>query len=121
MQCTSTILCASDTPGVPFSGGWMILWDTLRVACVLGAVAIAGSTPAVAWRAVDRYQRRRFIGAALFAIVVCITEVEHLGDMPSIRLVLNLLAVGFMVAGYLGFWRSRRVEFARRRAERRAP
>ena len=57
-------------------------------------------------------QRMRFLSITLFIIVAASTEMEHLGDIPSYRLVLNL--VGSVLTSYGAFQFMREVRVYRR-------
>lgn len=101
-MCTSLVplLCSSDGPSTPFGNPVLAVADLLRIACAFGGLLVAATTPGVTRRAWTELQRWRLISIGLFALVAGGTELEHLGDWPSYRLLLNIAAVGFAAWGY---------------------
>lgn len=100
-MCTSlSFLCSSDGPNLPF-GSWLLtIADSVRLICVISGLVIAAATPTLSRRSWTALQRLRMVSIGLFALVAGTTELEHLGDYPSYRLLFNIVAVGFALRGY---------------------
>lgn len=100
--CVIEFLCSPSGPGTPFAPGWMILWDSLRVLLVVGSLAIIARSTQLYIEARRQRQAERFLALALFALVCLTTELSKLGNDPSYRLAINLVAV---LAGLSGCFR----------------
>lgn len=90
---------------LPFSTGWLIVWDTLRCAAIIGGLLVIVF-------ACGMIARTNLLGRiALTVALICFltaaigTEIEHLGDAATFRLFLNV--IGTTVAG-VGLWAARR-------------
>lgn len=91
--------CSSSGPGTPFATPLLAVCDVMRILCALGGVAVVWALPKAIRRAVTHGQRSRLLGLGLFAVIVLTGQSVHLGDVPSVRLPLTLVAIGFSVHG----------------------
>lgn len=97
--CTAGVLCNPNEPSTPFVG-LLILWDSLRVLCILGALAVIGRAIVIAARAhLPAEQWWPYPALGLFCGVAVTTELVHFGDLPSYRLFVTAVAVGLTVRG----------------------
>lgn len=98
--CTAGVLCNPNEPGTPFVG-LLILWDSLRVLCVLGALAVIGRAIVVALQTprLPTAQWWPYPALGLFCGVAVTTELVHFGDTPSYRLFAVAIVVGLTVRG----------------------
>jgi hypothetical protein len=82
----------------------LAIYDTVRVGCVVAALILIGRI-GVAWRRSYRHggQRDRYLALALFAFIVAATEISHMGDIASYRLVVTAVALGFAQRGLRRF------------------
>lgn len=89
----------------PFSTGWLVVWDSLRVLVIVGGLVVIGAGMRMVAR--TELRARMLLTAALFCFVTSAvgTEIQHLGDHATYRLFFNLL--GVLLAGG-GMWRARR-------------
>jgi hypothetical protein len=98
--------CSPDGPGVPF-GPWPVwAFDELRVACFVGTAATMILTVAALRHAAHGAtfgQQSRWLAALIFTISVAGTELEHLGDYASWRLLVNALALALNLYGLVHF------------------
>lgn len=97
--------CSPDGPGTPFAGPYLTAIDVLRIAVVLAGVGSIVLTPKVMTTCRTWGQRSRWASLAVFTLVAMNTETEHLGDWPSPRLMLNLLAAVLALIGLWSFYR----------------
>ena len=111
-------LCSADGPSTPFASPLLIAADVIRLLVIVLAFVCIVSTPKVMHDAYSQGQRMRFLGICLFIITAATTEMEHFGDYPSYRLVLNLIGSVVTVYGTLQFRREARAY--RRSRESRA-
>lgn len=97
MDC-DTLLCAPDGPSSPFGDPYLLIIDSVRLGTIiLAAVVVCLSV--VAMRRLDNPQGTRFLSLAVFALVACLTEIDHFGDYASYRLLLNVVACALGVYG----------------------
>jgi hypothetical protein len=115
-SCSVALVCSPDGPGTPFGTPLIALFDTIRVVCVLAALATIGFTLPAYPKMSSGGQRARMVALLLFTLQAITTESEHIGDYASLRLGFNLAAVLY---GLYGIWQLRREEPAQRRTERR--
>lgn len=115
-SCSVTLLCSPDGPGTPFGNGWIALFDSVRVVCVLAALATIGFTLPAYPKMSSGGQRARMVALLLFTLQAITTESEHIGDYASLRLGFNLAAVLY---GLYGIWQLRREDPAQQRTEHR--
>lgn len=90
---------------VPFSSGWLIAWDSLRVLVIAGGLVV--TVAGVYMTARTSMTSRMALTAGLFCFITSAigTEIQHLGDHATYRLFFNLL--GVILAGG-GMWLARR-------------
>lgn len=89
-----------EDPSTPFHGLGLFVLDSVRVLCALIAISVIVASFRLALKTSPR-QSARFLGLAILSLAVGVTEIEHLGDYASARMVLNV--VGCMAAAY-GLW-----------------
>lgn len=94
-------LCSADGPSTPFATPMLAFADSLRLVVIVLAFICIVITPRAMHNAYSQGQRMRFLGICLFIVTAATTEMEHLGDLFSYRLVLNL--IGSMVTTYGAF------------------
>lgn len=99
------LLCNPTGPHDLFGTPLLATADTIRLLVILAALALVFSI-GMAWQRSVRHggQRMRYISLALFAAIVVGTELENLGNIPSYRLVVSVIAV---VSGIIGLWKFR--------------
>jgi hypothetical protein len=82
------------------------LLDLARVACLLcaaGIIIFLG--PRAMARAKSSGQKARFLSQLLLVLVAAGTELEHLGDYASSRLLFNLVALALGLYGFSRYFR----------------
>lgn len=104
MMNACTLWCNPAGPDLPFGTPWLIVWDTIRVLCALGGVAVLVMLPGAIRRTTATGQHARLVSFGLFALIVLDTEISHIGDDASVRLALCATAIWLAVAG---MWRMR--------------
>jgi hypothetical protein len=100
-------LCSPDGPSTPFGTAYIAIADSIRVLCYALGLGSLTYMPSAIYHSTTRDQRLRFYGLSLFIIVAVTTESAHLGDLPSYRLVLNIL--GCLATAYGMFTFNRKV------------
>lgn len=93
------VFCNPHGPNTPFATPLLVVVDVLRVVSVVGALLIVALVLRVFRRVEVSGQRSRFLAFALFALVVANTEMNKIGDYPSLRLPMSLAAVIYAVHG----------------------
>lgn len=98
------LYCNPTYPGLPFGTWYLIIFDSLRVACVITALLLIARISA-AWQRSCRHggQRDRYAALGLFALIAIGTEVTNLGNIASYRLVLGILAISLALRGLRRF------------------
>lgn len=98
-----------DGPGTPWSGPVLWVVDTARVDTILLAlVVVIGSM--IAARRAGAAQSARFLALAAFALATGGTEIDHIGDDASPRLLLNVVGCGAGMYGVARFLQRHRDE-----------
>jgi hypothetical protein len=101
IACSFAPVCSPDYPGHPFGSLWLSVFDCARVLCVLIALVTLAAQPAALARVTQPGQRARLAALSLLSVQAIVTELEHLGDDASLRLVINLAAVLLALYGTL--------------------
>jgi hypothetical protein len=100
------LFCGPAGPSTPFATPVLSLLDLARVACLLcAAVVIVALGPRAMARATTPGQKARFLSQLLLVLVAAGTELEHLGDYASSRLLFNLVALTLAVYGFTRYFR----------------
>ena len=94
-----------DDPATPFAGPYFWIMDGVRVGTAVLAIGIIVLS-ILAARQVGPRQAARFAALAVFALTTGITEIEHLGDRPSPRMLLNLAAAALGLWGVFRWYRA---------------
>lgn len=99
-------LCNPVEPGTPFGTPWLIVFDSFRLVVVLigGATILLAVLSAVRLR-LERGQRDRMAALGLACLAAMNTEINRLGDYPSIRLAITTACVLFALRGMWSFHR----------------
>lgn len=95
------LACSPEGPSTPFGSGLLVVLDTVRVLCVIVGIVVVVTAPRVVLRIQHWGQALRFAALAGFCLVAIDTRIEHLGDWPSVRL---LVDVASTVAAAAGLW-----------------
>lgn len=98
------LFCSPDGPTTPFTG-WLLIIDLIRVLVVAGGTVLIASTLLVLRHTITSGQWMRFLALSALCAAAIETEWEHLGDLPSVRLVLNVVGVGAALYGQYRFLR----------------
>lgn len=96
-------LCSADGPSTPFGSGLLIFADSVRVLCIVLGFLLVVMSPTAISRCVTTGQHARFASLGFAVMVSVLTEVEHLGDTPSYRLLFNFLILVTGLYGLLAF------------------
>jgi uncharacterized membrane protein len=111
-------LCSPDGPNLPWGSPLIATADTIRMVIILLSFIVVILSPMSLNKAYSRGQQVRFFGICMLVIVAATTEMSHIGDTPSYRLVLNLLGVVATVGGSWQFLREVKLfERQRRKAD----
>lgn len=99
----SALFCGPDQPSLPFSSPLLIVCDVVRVLCAACGVGVIAYSILGVVQAPIAAQKARFLALALLAVIVGGTELTHLGDYPSARLLLHIVAVLVGLFGVVSF------------------
>lgn len=99
-----TLYTGMDGPGTPFRG-WLALWDSLRVLCMAGGLAMVAQLPGCIRRCFTAGQRARFVALGLWGLLIVVGNPLRIGDWADIRLLVQVAAVGYAL---YGLWTFRR-------------
>ena len=92
-------LCsAPNGPNTPFAWPTFFVVDGLRLAMTIGAVVLIGIAVWSIHRSITRGQKARFTALIMLCLTVVGTELDHLGDLPHWRFLVNLVGIT------LGLW-----------------
>lgn len=81
-------------PSTPFATPELAVLDSLRMVCFASAaVALAFTVVMVVRNVCTSGQRVRFIATAGLIVYAALTELEHLGDLANIRLIIGLMSL----------------------------
>jgi hypothetical protein len=94
-------------PSTPFGAPRLVVFDSLRVICVVAAVVAAALAVAILRRRMVPGQRSRFLALTGFSAVVIGVEIEHLGDDANWRLI---VAIASTLAAAWGNYSAYRME-----------
>lgn len=99
------LLSSPNGPHTPFSSTSLAIVDTIRIiVLVLGVLTLAVSPFAMA-KARLPGQQVRLLVLALFTFSAIATEITHVGDYASWRLIVNTLAVAGAIWGQWSFFK----------------
>ena len=106
MNGCNPLTCTPTGPHQPFGSVLLGVADSGRLLVIVAALVLVFCS-GMAWqRSVPNSgQRMRFISLSLFAAVVIGTELENIGNTPSYRLPVSIIAV---VCGIIGLWKFRK-------------
>lgn len=96
------LICSPTSPGHPFGSWYLAIADITRLLCIFGAFTLVAKI-GVAWRRSMPHQgqRDRYLALGLLAMVITGTELENIGNYPSYRLILSLIALAFALRGLI--------------------
>lgn len=98
------LFCTPVGPNTPFSTPLLAALDTARVLCVVVGIVVVVSILRILLRPQSWSQRCTFAALAMYALVAIDTRLEHLGDYPSARTGLDIVATLLAAAGLLLFY-----------------
>lgn len=93
------LVCSPEGPSTPFDGPVLAVFDMLRVLTVAAVLYVAGRARSDLARMVSPGQRARHLGICFLGAGVIITQLDHLGDLLSPRLILFLIGMTLLCYG----------------------
>lgn len=100
------LACSPEGPSTPFGTPVLAVFDALRALCMIAGLVVIVVTPTVVLRAGHWGQAMRFAALCAFCLVAVDTRMEHFGDYPSVRLLVDLLGTAAALLGIWSFFRS---------------
>jgi hypothetical protein len=94
-------LCSAPPgPSTPFNWPIFFFTDSLRLFMTIGAVALLVTSIWAIRHTNAPGQKLRFAAMALLCLTVAGTEINHLGDVPHWRFLVNLTGIALGLWGY---------------------
>lgn len=98
------LACSPEGPSTPFANPLFIALDVVRVLCVLIGLVVIVTTPRVLLIVGHWGQAMRFGALAGFSLVAVDSRIEHIGDWPSVRLLIDVLSTAAACAGIWSYF-----------------